>query len=116
MTTVAVLDTTLRLNSAAFRAGMTQAAATANKTLGGIQAEAAKTARSFDLMSKAAAGFVGFRFAKDTAASLVRAQVEMQQIHYTFLAATGSATQAADAFSFVSQEAKKIGLDLQPAA
>lgn len=92
MTTVAVLDTTLRLNSAAFRAGMTQAAATANRTLGGIQAEAAKTARSFDLMTKAAAGFAGFRFAKDAASSLVRAQVEMQSIHYTLLAATGSAT------------------------
>lgn len=54
--------------------------------------EAAKAARSFDLMTKAAAGFVGFRFAKDAASSLVRAQVEMQSIHYTLLAATGSAT------------------------
>lgn len=78
MTTVAVLDTTLRLNSAAFRTGMTQAAATANKTLGGIQHEAAKTAKSFDLMSKAAAGFVGFQFAKDAIGSLVHAQVAMQ--------------------------------------
>lgn len=92
MTTVAVLDTTLRLNSAAFRVGMTQAAATANRTLGGIQAEAAKTARSFDLMTKAAAGFVGFHAIKRGVSELLDAQVQMQSIHYTLLAATGSAT------------------------
>jgi hypothetical protein len=78
MTTVATLDTTLRLNSAAFRAGMTQAAATANKTLGGIRADAARTARSFDLMKTAAAGFISFQAIKNATSSLIRAQVQMQ--------------------------------------
>jgi hypothetical protein len=42
-------------------------------------------------MSKAAAGFVGFYAVKEGVRQLLDAQVQMQAIHYTLLAATGSA-------------------------
>jgi hypothetical protein len=42
-------------------------------------------------MSKVAAGFVGFHAVKESVGQLLEAQVKMQAIHYTLLAATGSA-------------------------
>lgn len=56
-----------------------------------IQAESRKTAESIQAVSRAAAGFIGFEAVKRSVESLLDAQVKMQAIHYTLLAATGSA-------------------------
>ncbi len=116
MTTVAVLQTDMLLNSAAFRTGMAQAAATANTALGQIQAESKKTAASIDLMSKAAGAFVGFEAVKEGVGALIEAQVQLQQIHFTLISATGSAQQAGDAFAYLQHQAQVLGLNLQPAS
>lgn len=116
MATVAVLQTDLLLNSAAFRTGMVAAAQTATTTLGQIQAEAQKTAASIDLMSKAAGAFIGFEAIKEGVSALIEAQIQMQQIHFTLVSATGSANGAADAFDFLKQKSAELGLNLQPAA
>lgn len=116
MTTIAVLQTDLILNSAAFRSGMVQAAATANAALGGIQREAQKTSSAISLMSKAAMGFAGFEAIKEGVGALLEAQVQLQQIQFTLISATGSAQAAGDTFVWLQGEAQKLGLNLQPAA
>lgn len=116
MATVATLQTDLILNSAAFRSGMLQAAQTAQASLGKIQAEASKTAVAIDKLSVAAEAFVGFEAVKEGIGALVEAQVQLQQIHYTLLSATGSAVLADDAFGYLQTTAQKLGLNLQPAA
>jgi tape measure domain-containing protein len=47
--------------------------------------------------------------------SLFRAGVEMERIENSLTAATGSAEAAGEAFEFVSEEAERLGLDLQTA-
>lgn len=116
MTTVAVLETDLILNSAAFRAGMVRAAETANSALGQIRVEARQTAASIDMMSKAAEAFVGFEALKSAGESLIEAQVQLQQIHYTLISATGSANAAGSAFKWLQQQSQQLGLNLQPSA
>ncbi|PXV60656.1 phage tail tape measure protein, lambda family [Dyella jiangningensis] len=116
MATVAVLQTDLLLNSAAFRTGMVQAAQTATEQLGAIQAEAQRTAASIDMMRKAVEGFVGFEVLKNSLGALVDTQVQMQQIHYTLVSATGSAAAAGEQFDFLKQKAEELGLNLPVAA
>ncbi len=116
MSTVATLDTVLRLNSTAFRQGMTDAAATANKSLKSIQDTAQETA-SVLLSLKRAAGTLGELYlVKETVSSLVDAQKQLQSISYTFNAATGNIMQGAQAFDFVRAESEKLGLYLPDAA
>lgn len=116
MTTVATLDTVMRLNSTAFRQGMVEAAAQANRSLGSIQKQAAETA-SVLLQLKRAAGAAGSLYlVKEGFDGLVDAQKQLQAIHYTFQAATGSATAAAQAMGFVRKEAADIGLVLPDSA
>jgi tape measure domain-containing protein len=116
VTTVATLDTVLRLNSTAFRQGMVDAAATANKSLSSIQATAQETA-SVLLSLKRAAGTLGELYlVKETVGSLVDAQKQLQAISYTFQAATGNIMQGAQAFDFVRAESEKLGLYLPDAA
>lgn len=63
----------------------------ANQSLGKIQKEAMATREAIVGMTRAAVGFVGFDAVKRSIGSLLDAQVKMQAIHYTLLAATGSA-------------------------
>jgi lambda family phage tail tape measure protein len=116
MTTVATLDTVLRLNSAAFRQGMIGAAAQANASLSSIQKKAAETASVLLQLKRAANTFGSFYLVKEGVASLIEAQKQLQSIQYTLQAATGSSTVAADALAFVRKEAAQLGLVIPDAA
>jgi lambda family phage tail tape measure protein len=116
MTTVATLDTVMRLNSSAFRAGMISAAGQANQSLGSIQKKAAETASVLLSLKRAANTFGSFYLVKEGIASLIDAQKQLQAIQYTLEAATGSSTAAEQAFGFVRAEADKLGLVLPTAA
>lgn len=116
MTTVATLDTVLRLNSTAFRQGMVQAATQANQSLTSIQQQASETAKVLLSLKRAADGFGSFYLVKEGISSLIEAQVQLQSIQFTLQAATGSSTQATQAFGFVRNEADKLGLVLPTAA
>ena len=91
MATIASLKVDLIGSSAQFRTEMVRGQRQANQSLGTIHADAKRTAESITAMTRAAAGFVGFQFAKEGVRQLLDAQVQMQAIHYTFLASTGSA-------------------------
>lgn len=116
MTTVATLDTVLRLNSTAFRQGMVQAASQANQSLTSIQQQASETAKVLLSLKRAADTFGSFYLVKEGISSLIEAQVQLQAIQFTLQAATGSSTQASQAFGFVRSEADKLGLVLPTAA
>jgi lambda family phage tail tape measure protein len=116
MTTVATLDTVMRLNAASFRQGMVEAAAQANRSLGSIQKQAAQTASVLLSLKRAANTFGSFYLVKQGLSSLVQAQKQLQAIEYTFNAATGSAMKGAAAFDFVRTESQKLGLVLPDAA
>jgi len=106
----------MRLNSTAFRQGMVQAAAQANSSLSSISKKASETASVLLSLKRAAETFGSFYLLKQGLGSLLEAQVQLQAIHYTLIAATGSSTKAADAFKFVSDESAKLGLILPDAA
>lgn len=116
MSTVATLDTVMRLNSTAFRSGMVQAAAQANKSLTSISKKASETASVLLGLKRAAETFGSFYLVKEGLGSLIEAQKQLQAIHYTLIAATGSSTAAADAMGFVTGEAAKLGLVMPDAA
>ncbi|HEU4376277.1 MAG TPA: tape measure protein [Telluria sp.] len=116
MATVATLDTVMRLNSTAFRQGMVQAANQANASLSAISKKASETASVLLSLKRAAETFGSFYLLKEGLGSLLEAQVQLQAIHYTLIAATGSSSKAADAFGFVRAEADRLGLILPDAA
>lgn len=116
MSTVATLDTVLRLNSTAFRQGMVQAAAQANQSLGSIQQQASETAKVLTSLKRAADTFGSFYLVKEGIGSLIEAQVQLQAIQFTLQAATGSSAAATQAFGFVRKEADQLGLVLPTAA
>src|SRR5574337_447514 len=116
MATVATLDTVMRLNSTAFRQGMVQAANQANASLNAITKKAGETASVLLSLKRAAETFGSFYLLKEGLGALLEAQVQLQAIHYTLIAATGSSSKAADAFGFVRAEADKLGLILPDAA
>ena len=116
MATVATLETRMALNSTAFRQGMIQAANQANASLGSISKQAGATASVLLSLKRAANTFGSFYLVKDGLSSLIEAQKQLQAIHFTLMAATGSSTLAADAFKFVSGESQKLGLVLPTAA
>lgn len=62
------------------------------------------------------AAFISFQAIKGVIASLVEAQISMQQIHYGLLAATGSAKGAAEQFEYLRKNANTLGLDLKTSA
>ena len=116
MATVATLETVMRLNSTAFRQGMIQAANQANTSLNAITKKASETASVLLSLKRAAETFGSFYLLKQGLGALLEAQVQLQAIHYTLIAATGSSSKAADAFGFVRAEADKLGLILPDAA
>ena len=116
MATVATLETRMALNSTAFRQGMIQAANQANASLGSISKQAGATASVLLSLKRAANTFGSFYLVKEGLGSLLEAQKQLQAIHFTLMAATGSSTLAADAFKFVSDESQKLGLVLPTAA
>lgn len=116
MATVATLETVMRLNSTAFRQGMVQAANQANASLNAITKKAGETASVLLSLKRAAETFGSFYLLKEGLGALLEAQVQLQAIHYTLIAATGSSSKAADAFGFVRAEADKLGLVLPDAA
>lgn len=116
MATVATLETRMALNSTAFRQGMIQAASQANASLGSISKKAGETASVLLSLKRAAETFGSFYLLKEGIGSLIDAQKQLQAIHFTLIAATGSSTQAADAFKFVVDASEKFGLILPEAA
>jgi len=116
MSTVATLDTVMRLDSAAFRQGMVQAANQANASLGSISKQAQQTASVLLQMKRAAETFGSFYLVKEGVASLIDAQKQLQAIDYTLIAATGSGAQAQQAFGFLREESQRLGLVLPTAA
>lgn len=116
MATVATLETVMRLNSTAFRQGMVHAANQANASLNAITKKAGETASVLLKLKRAAETFGSFYLLKEGLDALLEAQVQLQAIHYTLIAATGSSSKAADAFGFVRAEADKLGLILPDAA
>ena len=116
MATVATLETRMALNSTAFRQGIIQAASQANASLGSISKQAGATASVLLSLKRAANTFGSFYLVKEGLGSLLEAQKQLQAIHFTLMAATGSSTLAADAFKFVSDESQKLGLVLPTAA
>lgn len=62
------------------------------------------------------AAFISFHAVKNVIASLVEAQIAMQQIHYGLLAATGSAKGAGEQFEYLRKNANTLGLDLKTSA
>lgn len=116
MATIASIRADLIGSSAVFRAEMVRGAQQANQSLVSIRAETKATADSIVAMNRAAAGFIGFQAVKRGVGDLLDAQLKMQSIHYTLLAATGSAQLAGKAFEFVQDRAHVLGLDLQPTA
>lgn len=116
MATVATLETRMALNSTAFRQGMIQAANQANASLGSISKQAGATASVLLSLKRAANTFGSFYLVKEGLGSLLEAQKQLQAIHFTLLAATGSSTQAASAFQFVRDESQRLGLVLPVAA
>lgn len=116
MATAATIDVELRANTARYRQGMLEASRIANRNLGMIQREAKSAATSLENLNRAAAGFIGFRALQSGIGSLLQAQKSIQQIHYGLQGALGSSAAAADAFSFVSQKAKELGLNIESAA
>lgn len=116
MATAATIDVELRANTARYRQGMLEASRIANQNLGMIQREAKSAATSLENLNRAAAGFLGFRALQTGIGSLIQAQKSIQQIHYGLQGALGSSAAAADAFSFVSQKAKELGLNVESAA
>lgn len=114
--TAATIDVQLRANTAAYRAGMVDAARVANQNLGQIRKEAAQTATSIANLNRAAVAFVGFQSIRAGIGSLVEARKEFEAMQNALRGATGSTAVAQDAYAFVAATAKDLGLDLKTAA
>jgi tape measure domain-containing protein len=95
---------------------MVQAASQANTSLSAISKKAGETASVLLGLKRAAETFGSFYLVKEGLSSLIDAQKQLQAIHYTLIAATGSSAQAANAMSFVTGEAAKLGLVMPDAA
>lgn len=116
MTTVATLTTEMRLNSAAFRRGMVEAANTANRSLKSIQVQAKQTASVLLSLKRAASAFGSFYLLKEGIQNLIQTQVTLQQIHYTLLQATGSSEKADEAFRYLSDTSQQLGTNFKESA
>lgn len=114
--TAATIDVQLRANTAAYRAGMIDAARVANQNLGQIRKEAAQTATSIANLNRAAVAFVGFQSIRNGVSALVDARKEFEAMQNALRGATGSTAVAQDAYAFVAATAKDLGLDLKTAA
>ncbi|EED37342.1 phage tail tape measure protein, lambda family [Stenotrophomonas sp. SKA14] len=114
--TAATIDVQLRANTAAYRAGMIDAARVANQNLGQIRREAAQTATSIANLNRAAVAFVGFQSIRSGVSALVDARKEFEAMQNALRGATGSTAVARDAYAFVAATAKDLGLDLKTAA
>lgn len=114
--TAATIDVQLRANTAAYRAGMIDAARVANQNLGQIRKEAAQTATSIANLNRAAVAFVGFQSIRSGVSALVDARKEFEAMQNALRGATGSTAVAQDAYAFVAATAKHLGLDLKTAA
>ena len=114
--TAATIDVLLRANTAAYRSEMVSAARVANQNLGAIRKEAAQTAVAISNLNRAAVAFVGFQSIKTGVSALVDARKEFEAMHNALRGATGTTAAAEDAYSFVAQTAKQLGLDLKTAA
>ncbi|HID8537158.1 TPA: phage tail tape measure protein [Stenotrophomonas maltophilia] len=114
--TAATIDVQLRANTAAYRAGMIDAARVANQNLGQIRKEAAQTAASIANLNRAAVAFVGFQSIRSGVSALVDARKEFEAMQNALRGATGSTAVAKDAYAFVAATAKDLGLDLKTAA
>ncbi|WP_285317229.1 phage tail tape measure protein [Stenotrophomonas maltophilia group sp. Smal35] len=114
--TAATIDVQLRANTAAYRAGMIDAARVANQNLGQIRREAAQTATSIANLNRAAVAFVGFQSIRSGVSALVDARKEFEAMQNALRGATGSTAVAQDAYAFVAATAKDLGLDLKTAA
>jgi lambda family phage tail tape measure protein len=95
---------------------MVQAANQANASLSSISKKAGETASVLLSLKRAANTFGSFYLVKEGIGSLLEAQKQLQSIHYTLIAATGSSAQAAGAFEFVTAQSAKLGLVLPDAA
>ena len=85
----------------------------ANQALGQTGQQATRAATGVrDLL----AAFISFQAIKGVIASLIEAQVAMQQIHFGLMAATGSAERAAVQMDYLRQNAQILGLDLRTSA
>ncbi|WP_285303942.1 phage tail tape measure protein [Stenotrophomonas maltophilia group sp. Smal17] len=115
-TSAATIDVQLRASTANYRAGMIDAARVANQNLGQIRKEAAQTATSIANLNRAAVAFVGFQSIRAGIGSLVEARKEFEAMQNSMRGATGSTAVAQDAYAFVAQTAKDLGLDLKSAA
>ncbi|ALA81467.1 tail protein [Stenotrophomonas maltophilia] len=115
-TSAATIDVQLRANTAAYRAGMIDAARVANQNLGQIRREAAQTATSIANLNRAAVAFVGFQSIRSGVSALVDARKEFEAMQNALRGATGSTAVAQDAYAFVAATAKDLGLDLKTAA
>ncbi|WP_414546922.1 phage tail tape measure protein [Stenotrophomonas forensis] len=115
-TSAATIDVQLRASTANYRAGMIDAARVANQNLGQIRKEAAQTATSIANLNRAAVAFVGFQSIRAGIGSLVEARKEFEAMQNSMRGATGSTAIAQDAYAFVAQTAKDLGLDLKSAA
>ena len=114
--TAATIDVQLRASTAAYRAGMVDAARVTNQNLGQIRKEAAQTATSIANLNRAAVAFVGFQSIRSGVSALVDARKEFEAMQNALRGATGSTAVAQDAYAFVAATAKDLGLDLKTAA
>lgn len=86
------------------------------KTINSLDAELTKLKLSFDALRDIGTAFIGFEIIKNVTSSLIEAQIAVQQIHFSLVAATGSAQAAANEFEFISNSAARLGLSLQQTA
>lgn len=85
----------------------------ANQALGQTGQQATRAATGVrDLL----AAFISFQAIKGVIASLIEAQVAMQQIHFGLMAATGSMEKSAVQMEYLRQNAQTLGLDLRTSA
>lgn len=116
MATAATIDVLLRANTATYRAAMIDAGRTANRELGSIRKEVAKTAQSFETMKRAAVGLISVQAMRAGVGALLDVTKQNQALVNSMKASIGTAEASAEALSFVSQTAKELGLDYQSAA
>lgn len=116
MATVAQIRADLVGSSASFRAAMVDGQRQANTSLTAIQIDAKRAADSIRDLGNTARAFVGFEAIRRGVGDLIDAQKQIQAIHYSLLSATGSSSQADQAYAAVSKTANQLGLDLQTSA
>ena len=126
MTDIATLEVELDLDSGQFNAKLTKAGASIKKFGSTVdkQSESLVTMkRQMDgvgdalvKLHKLAMGFAGFEIIKSGVKDLIDAQKSLQQIQYGLKGALGTAAEAANAYSYISKESQKLGLNLQVTA